>query len=196
MGGAHRGIVTALMRYTTALLSFIAVMVLVGCASKDEAGQAGDAGRLTSELRLVVGQEEVSLPLEMMDIFLVEGQAYPETFAMRGPRVLLVGEFPLDIHVDYEGNLEALVGREIIVQSSGGERGSEYGQPQASTLTLPGRAPLAVLGGSFVVDETTGPREGVKGDGTLSGRIGIQVQDASGVTTLQGHFAVQATTWG
>ena len=58
------------------------------------------------------------------------------------------------------------------------------------------RAPLAVVGGSFVVDETTGPREGVKGDGTLSGRIAIQVQDASGVTTLQGYFSVPATTWG
>ena len=196
MGGACRDLASALMRHSTAVVSLLAVMVLVGCVGKDEAGRSGDAATPTSELRLTVGQEEVSLPLEMMDIFLVEDLAYAETFAMRGPGVLLVGEFPLDIHVDYEANLEALAGREIMLQSSGGKRGSQYGQPQASTLTLPGRAPLAVVGGSFVVDETTGPREGVKGDGTLSGRIAIQVQDASGVTTLQGHFSVPVTTWG
>lgn len=196
MAGVPRRLVSAPMHHGAAFLSLVALMALVGCAGNDGGSQAGDAGKLTSELRLIVGAEEVSLPLEMMDIFLVEDQSYPETFVMRGPGVLLVGEFPLDIHVDYEVNLEALVGREIMVQSSGGERGSGYGEPQASTLTVPGRAPLAVVGGSFVVDETTGPREGVKGDGTLSGRIGIQVQDASGVTTLQGHFSVPATTWG
>ena len=192
MGGVHRGRVSVLLRRSMALLSFLAVMAWAGCAGKDEAGQAGDAGRLTSELRLIVAQQEVSLPLEMMDIFLVEGQAYPETFEIRGPGLLLVGEFPLYLHVGYEANLAVLRGRDIALQPTGGGRA----QPQASILTLPGGAPLAVVGGSFVVDETTGVREGVKGDGTLSGRIAIQVQDASGVTVLQGHFSVQATTWG
>jgi len=196
MEGAHHGLASALMRRSAACLSLLAVTALAGCAGRDEAPQAGEAGKLTSELRLIVGQEEVSLPLEMMDIFLVEDEAYPESFEMRGPGVLLVGEFPRDVHVDYEANLAALHGREVAVQPSGGGRGSGYGQPQASTLTLPGRAPLAVSGGSFVVDETTGPREGVKGDGTVSGRIAIQVQDASGVTMLQGYFSVPATTWG
>jgi len=175
-----------------ALLSFLAVMAWAGCAGKDEAGQAGDAGRLTSELRLIVAQQEVSLPLEMMDIFLVEGQAYPETFEIRGPGLLLVGEFPLYLHVGYEANLAVLRGRDIALQPSGGGRG----QSQASILTLPGRTPLAVLGGWFMVEETTGPREGVKGDGTLSGHISIEVQDESGVKTLEGEFSVQAVTWG
>lgn len=192
MGGAHRGLVSALLRHSTALLSFVAVMALTGCAGKDEAGQIRNAAKPASELRLIVAQEEVSLPLEMMDVFLVEDDAYPETFEMRGPGVVLVGEFPLDVRVGYEANLAALRGRDIALQSSGGGRG----QAQASILTLPGRVPLAVLGGWFVVEETTGPREGVKGDGTLSGRITIQVQDESGATTLEGDFSVQATTWG
>ena len=167
-------------------------MALVGCAGDEEADRAERLAQRTPALRLMVGQEEVTLPLEMMDIFLVEEYSYPETFEMRGPGVLLVGEFPLDVHVGYEANLEVLRGRDIALQPSGG--GSF--EPKASILKLPGGARLAVLGGRFMVDQSTGPREGVKGDGTLSGRISIQVQDASGLMTLEGDFSVPATTWG
>jgi len=182
----------ALARRSAVLLPLLATIALAGCSSNEEADRAQPSGRPASELRLIVAQEEVTLPLEMMDIFLAEDYAYPETFEMRGPGILLVGQFPLDVHVGYEANLEVLRGRDIALQPSGG--GSF--EPKASSLKLPGGARLAVLGGRFVVDESTGPREGVKGDGILSGRISIQVQDASGPTTLEGDFSVPATTWG
>ncbi|UCH33820.1 MAG: hypothetical protein JSV65_14815 [Armatimonadota bacterium] len=196
MGRAYRRPFSAFARRSTVLLSFVAVIVLAGCAGKDDAGQTDRSATPTPELRLIVDDQEVAVPLEMMDIFLVEDDAYPETFEIRGPGVLLVGEFPLDVHVDYEADLGVLRGREIAIQASGGERGGQDGQPQQSILTLPGGVPLAVVGGWFVVDESTGPREGVRGDGSISGRISIQVQDEFGVNTLDGEFSVQATTWG
>jgi hypothetical protein len=192
MGNAYRSRFSAWLHRSAALLSLIAVVALSGCAGKDGADQTDHSGKVTSELRLIVAREEVAIPLEMMDIFLVEDDAYPETFEMRGRGVLLVGEFPLDVHVGYEANLAALRGRDIALQPSGGGRGD----PQASVLTLPGGRQLAVLGGWFVVDESSGPREGVKGDGVISGRISIQVQDEAGATTLEGSFCTQATTWG
>jgi hypothetical protein len=192
MERACRGTFSAYVRQSAVLLPLVATIALVGCASNEEADRAARSGQPASELRLIVGQEEVALPLEMMDIFLVEEYAYPETFEMRGPGILLVGQFPLDVHVGYEANLEVLRGRDIALQPSGG--GSF--EPKASVLKLPGRARMAVLGGRFVVEQSTGPREGVKGDGTLSGRISIQVQGESGLTTLEGDFSVPATTWG
>lgn len=191
-GPSCRSLLRELPRGGAVFLSLLAVITLVGCGGGGSEGEPDRSAAPRPELRLMVAGEEVVVPLEMMDVFLVEDDSYPETFEIRGPGVLLVGAFPLDVHVDYEADLSKLEGHEVVLQSTGGG----YGQPQTSKLTLPGGTAQAVIGGWFMVEASTGPQEGVKGDGTISGRISVQVQGEFGTTALSGTFAVPATTWG
>jgi hypothetical protein len=143
-------------------------------------------------LNLTVDGAAVKLPLEIMDVFLVEDHAYPESYEIRGTGVTLVGEFPLTIHVDYGENWQLLKSQPIPISGT-------LDNPNVasqSTLQLPNIGTANVVGGSFTVDSISGEYAGVEGDLTLAGTIHLELQTQAGPKSVSGTFAVHAVTWG
>ncbi len=162
---------------------FVVVLLIAGCSKEEPA----KASRPEWELVLKIDNTEVKVPLEALHVYLTENERYPEIFEMRGAAVTLVGEFPPDVHVGYGDKWERLFGKRVELKPEGGDPRS----PKKSALTLPGRTPMSVTGGSFVVETFTG-REFAE-DWTLQGKITIVVD---GNRTFHGRFSVNAKTWG
>ncbi len=76
-------------------------VLLAGCSEGDPEEGPSEAARASWALTVKVDGADVKLPLEGMDVFLVEDEKkYPEIFEITGPSVALVGEFPLAAHVE------------------------------------------------------------------------------------------------
>ena len=177
----------------TGLLTFMFAAVVgfsAGCADENGSGLFSPP-----QWKMVLHFEgaELEFPLEVMNVFLVEDHAYPETYEMIGPDVTLVGEFPLDVHVDYGEDWKKLIGVTVTISPSY-DLGREIKQ---STITLANGTTLKVVDGTFTPKEFTGKYAGSEGDMTLTGVITVTVQTpASGEQTLEGTFSVHAVSWG
>lgn len=135
------------------------------------------------------GDGAVQLPVERMDIYVIEDEDYPERFEIHGDGLTLVGT--LSAAVGYQERFEELIGRPIAITPSGGDpRETRY-----SVLRLDGRT-LAVRSGTFTVERVTGRWAGLEGDRTLWGRVELRVADPSGERVVTGKLAVHAVTWG
>jgi hypothetical protein len=147
--------------------------------------------RLDWKLQVEWAGSTQELPIERFDIYLVEDEQDPEIFEMYGEGLMLVGEFPLDLHVDYGEKFEALIGRPIKLAPSGGDPGDL----KQSFVTLGGMR-VPVLGGTFTVEKISGKWAGSEGNKTVFGTIELRVPGADGETTVRGRFASNVVTWG
>lgn len=177
------------------VFTLFATTFLSGCALDEDhtAEIASDREKSKVDWKLEVewAGSSQEMPIERMDIYLVEDEEYPEVFDIHGEDLALVGEFPLDLHVDYEEKLERLVGRPITIAPSGGDPGDL----KQSFVTLGGMR-VPVLGGTFTVEKLSGKWEGSEGNKTVSGTIELRIPSADGETTVRGRFSSHAVTWG
>jgi hypothetical protein len=127
-----------------------------------------------------------------MNVFLVENESYPESFEVLGNGLALVGDFPTDVHAGYGEKLQLLLGKTVYFS----EKGGDPQEPEESTLTLPGKPAMKVLGGWFVAENFSGKQAGSTGDMALSGRITIRVQTDAGEKTIDETFAAHCVSWG
>lgn len=166
-----------------------------GCFSSGDPEAAASARAKASEdwnLQLEWQGETVELPLGRMDIFLVEEEEeYPEIYEIWGDDAVLVGEFPMDVHVGYEEDLELLIGQSIPVHQGGGDPR----EPKESFVVLDGE-PVAVEGGTIRFEKVTGKWMGDEGDRTLWGDVDLRINDASGPRHVSGTIAVHVVPWG
>jgi hypothetical protein len=168
----------------------IVILVLRAGSSLWDRVTNGDAVEAANQrIVLELGGQEVQLPLEHFNVYLVETKGEVESFEMRGPDVVLTGEFPAGVQVDYEENWKVLLQRTMDIGASGGDPSD----PTFSTITLPALGACRVVGGSFVI-ETIG--EGKDAKTPLSGTCTIRCETPQGPKTIEGRFAVNGTTWG
>jgi hypothetical protein len=181
------------MRKWLAAVQVLALgLTACGGGQIEEAASDRDRARASQDWKLVLDDDGMrhEMPMERMDIFLTEDESYCEIFEIRGAGVTLVGEFPADIHVDYEAAYERLIGREIIIL----RRGGDPREPKMSKVTLDGVV-TPVTSGTFTVERLSGKWEDVDGDRTLHGTIELRVPGSDGERTLRGRFATHAVTW-
>jgi hypothetical protein len=176
----------------------LAVVLVAGCSldvgvGDDAAVAARDREASKADWKLVVehggGQHEMAI--ERMDIYLTESEEYPEIFEIHGDGLTLVGTFPPEVRVDYEEAFERLVGKPVVILSSGGDPR----EPKASSVTLDGQS-VPVSGGSFTVERVSGKWAGSEGNKTVRGTIELVIPGASGDQTVKGKFGAHAVTWG
>lgn len=166
----------------------VSLVTMAVVASRLRGDEADD--KFEQQLVLSVEGKDVRLPLEKLDVYLVEDEKeHPEIFEMIGPDVTLVGAFPMNIHVDYDENWERMLNRPIKIAPKGGDPREE----KESTLALPGQERAAVIDGTFTVTKIG---EGADAKTPLSGTIKLKVKFPGGMKTLEGRFAVLGTTWG
>jgi len=176
------------------VLAGVLVLCLASCSSSGDAEQSAKDRQKSSEAwKLVLDDRGATLefPIEIMDIYLVEDESEPEIFEIRGDGVVLVGEFPVDLHVDYDEAFERLVGREITVRT----RGGDPSDPKSSMITIDGMV-ATVSEGTFTVEKLSGKWSGTDGDRTLHGTIDLRIRDIDGERVVRGRFAAHAVTWG
>jgi len=167
----------------------------IGCSSSgDPETAASDRAKASEEwnLQLEWQGETVELPLSRMDVYLSEDEEeHPEVYEIWGDDAVLVGEFPMDVHVGYEEDLERLVGQSIPIHSGGGYPG----EPKSSFVLLDGQ-PVPVESGAIRFDKVTGKWMGAEGDRTLWGDVDLRVSHASGPRKVTGTIAVHVVAWG
>lgn len=173
-----------------AVLLLLAAVLIASCSSGDQGGQP-KSGRNWG-LALDVDGAEYTVPSELMNVYLVEDENYPETFLIEGENLLLVGEFPLEVHVGYEEEWARLFGKPVTIRSSYDFRDGV----RESYIRLPERTRYRVLDGSFAAGKLTGTYAGLEGDLTLHGTITLRVETPSGEKTLTGTFAFHCVSWG
>lgn len=169
----------------------VLALALTACATGGSVEEAArDRASASREWKVVLedGATSHEMRVERMDIYLTEDTSYCEIFEIHGEGVTLVGEFPADLHVDYDAAFERLIGREITI----GRRGGDPREPKNSQVTLDGVV-TPVAEGTFTVESLSGRWEGVEGDRTLHGTIELRIP---GERTLRGRFATLAVTWG
>lgn len=183
---------SSVLRRPAAIVLMSLVGVAVGCS---DAGKPGTSGGKPPawELALSVDGADVRMPLEVLDVHLFDDDDMAETFELRGPGVVLVGEMPKGVHVGYAEKWEALIGRPVMLSD---KPGGQPRRPKAPVLTLPGKPPVPVVGGQFTVESCSGSRAGSEGDLTVAGTITIRIRTAEGERTLTGRFAAKSVTWG
>jgi len=101
-------------------------------------------------------------------------------FEIRGDGVTLVGVLPVPAQVGYGEELENLVGKTVTITSHGGNPHEQ----RNSSLRLAG-VPALVSGGTITFRKVTGKWSGQDGDRTVWGTVEIQIETASGTTTLE-----------
>lgn len=169
----------------------VIITLLGGCDSAKEAAVSSGPPPEWA-LNLTLDSAPLKIPLEVMDVNLVEDDAYAEFFEITGTGVTLVGEFPLNVHVDYGEHWDRLKGQTIIIQSTM----DHPAVSPASTIQLPDGTVAEVLGGNFTVQTISGTYAGSDGDITVSGTINLDVNTPGGMKSMSGTFAVHAVTWG
>ena len=180
-----------------ALWAAVAIAVAVvgskmGCGGGGGTGisaQAVAKAKLTWRLQLEWNGTTVEVPVERMDIYLMEDEHYPEAFEITGEGLALAGNLPLS--VGYDETFDKLVGQTIAINASGGDPG----EPKYSQVTIDGR-PIPISSGTFTVERVTGKWAGLEGDKTLWGRIELRIPGADGERAVTGKLAVHAVTWG
>ncbi len=174
-------------------VGLVALASCSGTVGGTDAQQAAfDREKSKADWKLVLedGGAKSEMAIERMDIYLAE-DGYPEIYELHGPGVMLVGEFPRDVRVDYEEKFENLIGKPVAVQASGGDPR----EPKSSSVTLGGTGTL-VTGGTISVQKVTGKWPGSDGNKTLWGTIEVRIPGANGERTVRGKFATHAVTWG
>lgn len=175
---------------TRTLQTFVAGLALVcgGCPGGGGGGGASEAeiAAYQQRLELAVDGAEARVPLERLNVFLVEDEdAWPEIFELEGAGCMLVGEFPRAIHVGYSDRWEQLVGQRIPIAAEGGDPR----EPKTSAITLDGKE-IKVRGGWFQVAHW---RTGFDAKTPLEGELELELEDGR---TLRGKMFVLGTTWG
>lgn len=160
-----------------------------GCDVAIDAAREAAVKEFVQKLVLTIDGTSVELPLEKLDVFLTEEEQYPEIFELHGGGVVLVGEFPAGVRVDYAENWRLLIGKTIPILPQGGVNRDE----QLSSITLPGHAAANVVGGSFTVEKVS---DGWDAKTPLSGKIELKIATPEGEQVIRGTFAVLGTTWG
>ena len=163
----------------------ILIALLAGVLLPGGCSEAPDA------LSLEIDGQKIDLPLEQMDIYLVDSEyedEYPESFEILGPGVVLVGKFPMGTNVGYEENYSVLSGKPIAITAQTADARVE----KRSSLMLSG-GQVMVDGGAFVVT-SIGKNEDAKTP--LTGSISLKLRTPSGEKTVKGTFKVRGTTWG
>jgi len=151
--------------------------------------QAVAKAKLNWQLQLDWDGTTVQMPVERMDIYVMEDEEYPEIFDLSGEGVALVGTLP--VAVGYEEAFDRLMGKPIAILPSGGDpREIKY-----SHVTIDGRS-VPVSSGFFTVERVTGQWDGLEGDKTLWGTIELRVTGATGERVVTGKLAVHVVTWG
>lgn len=167
-------------------------MVIISMILADGCGKpsAPSGGTVSAEgkLALIMEGKEVTCPLEVMDVFLVEDEgAYPETFYLKGTGVELAGSFPKDCHVGYGEEWSRILNKTITVEKKANPGGE--GEIK-SHITVSGSV-LEIEDGSLTVEKIAG--RAPNGAGTvLEGKITLSVKGK----TIEGTFRVLAKTWG
>lgn len=169
-----------------ARLGVVCALVLCGCpGGGGGAASEAEIAAYRQRLELTVDGAAVEVPLERLDVYLVEDESFPEVFELQGAAVILVGELP--VHVGYGEEWQQLLGKRVTIASEGGDPR----EPKHSQVTLPGASqPTRVQGGWFQVDSH---RPGFDAKTPLEGRLELQLEDGR---TLQGKLFVLGTTWG
>jgi hypothetical protein len=174
---------------------WVAAVVAVGVVGMAGCGRepgVEDTAPPAWALTLEIDGQPMSVPLEIMNVFLVEDESENEIFEILGDGVALVGEIPAAAQVGYGERWEALFDRGIPLHTSGGD----VREPKQAFVQLPGRGSLRVLGGEIFPEGVSGKMQGIEGDRTLSGRVELRVETDAGPETLRGTFAVHCVTWG
>jgi hypothetical protein len=172
---------------TRALL--LAVLAATACG-----GGGGGTSATPDAWRLVLNHalEDLIIPLDAMNVFLVEDESYPEYFSIEGSGVFLAGELPAGLHVGSDEDWKALFGKTIVISP----RGGDPADPQDSFVEMSDGRRARVAGGTVVFDKLSGKTSGRDGDMTLSGRVLLIVESGGGVQNLMGTIAVHCVTWG
>ena len=183
-------------RFALALLGLAGAALCAGCGGsaqvEAESAAARSAARLNWKLQLDWGGSTVEASLERMDIFVVEDETeHPEIFEIEGDGAVLVGEFPMSVHVGYSEDWSKLFGVPIPIRASGGDPR----EPKTSWVRLNGTQ-VPVSGGTVTFQKITGKWEGSEGDKTLWGTIELRIPGADGERTVTGSIATNAVTWG
>ena len=189
------------MIWRRTILAFSTLIFIAGCL---EPPPPPRPSRPKPELVLKVDGEEVRMPLELLSVYLSENKNIPETFEIDSPLdysreneldppdVMLVGEFPKTLRIGYSEHWELLFDKPVKLLSYGGARES----PRASTLKLPGKPRMNVIGGSITFEDIWYARIRSKSNPTISGTIRIRVRTDQGVREYPGTIAVRCMGWG
>jgi len=174
--------------------AWLLALCLSACNSEEESAAKDRAeSKKTWALVLKVDGADVRLPLEIMNVLLFKSDDYasknPSPVHIEGEGVSLYAEIAPADYVGYEEDWKKLIGKTITIKASG----RYHREDIESKITLPGKEPVAVTGGTMLVEKFTGKWSGSEGNKTLSGRIKLTLYDGR---TLEGTFAVHAITWG
>lgn len=171
---------------------------LAGCGFQTDAELTASAAAArakavpTWKVQLETATGTADASLERFDIFLTEDEENEsEIFEMYGPDVMLVGVFPMDLHVGYSAQYEKALGRTIAIQPTGGDPR----EPKTSWVRIDG-VPQPVAGGQIKIEKLTGKWEGSEGDRTYWGTVELRIATSTGERTVRGKFAVNCVTWG
>lgn len=165
-------------------------LALAGCSGGGSSEEAASPGDWALVLKPDGG--EVTIALEIMNVFLVEDESYPEVYEIVGEGATLVGTFPENLHVGYEEAWERLFGTAVLIEPTGGD-------PRETRFSFVELAPgvkSRVTGGTIVFERISGKMEGVEGDKTLHGRVMLKVDTGLGEETVTGTIAVHVVAWG
>lgn len=170
-------------------------LLLASCMDSEEetARKDREESKKTWAIVVKVDGADVRLPLQMMNVLLYKDDEYagkhPSPVHIEGEGVNLYAEIAPADNVGYGEKWENLIGKTITIKPAG----QYHREDVESKLTLPGKDPIAVTGGSMTVEKFTGKWSGSEGNKTLSGKIKLTLYDGR---TLEGTFAVHAVTWG
>ena len=166
-----------------ALIAFLSAVLLSGGCGDDR----------PDVLSLDIDGRRVELPLQTMDVFLVDPdfeREYPESFEIIGPDVVLVGKFPMTMRVGYGENFSTLHGKPIAIA----RETVDAREPKRSSLILPGGGQALVEGGSFIVNRVG---KGQDAKTPIAGTVTLKLRTPGGAErTVNGTFKVRGTTWG
>jgi hypothetical protein len=180
------------MRQSTAILA----LLLASCGGGgSEADAAKDRAAAAASWAIVVKVDgaDVSLPLEAMNVLLYKDEdaakANPTVFDIEGKDISLFGEIPPAGNPGYDEDWKKLIGVTLTIKAMG----DFHRDVVTSRLSLPGKPPVLVTGGTMTPEAFSGKWAGSNGDRTLKGKITLTLQDGR---TLRGTFAAHCITWG
>ena len=178
------------------LIALAGAALSAGCGGSAQVEAQAAAARATArptwKIQLDWAGSTVEASLERMDIFVVEDEeSYPEIFQITGDDAVLVGEFPMSVHVGYGEEWKHIFGVPIPISASGGDPR----EPKTSWVRLNGMQ-VPVSGGTITFEKITGKWDGSEGDKTLWGTIELRIPGADSERTVTGRIATHAVTWG
>jgi hypothetical protein len=184
------------LRWALGLLGLAGAALSAGCGTSTQvdarAAEARAAALPSWKIEFEWAGATVQGSLERMDIFVVENEnLYPEVFQIVGDDAVLVGEFPMNVHVGYGEDWKQLFGVPIAISASGGDPR----EPKTSWVRMNGMQ-IPISGGTITFDKITGKWDGSEGDKTLWGTIELRIPGADSDRTVTGRIATHAVTWG